>query len=836
MKTFKSLIQFNLAHRWVVLGFFLLVTALAATQVYKLRFDFSPEAMLEFSQEEIDYQHAFNEKFATNPNQFLVVFSDEKPLYTPQALGDLRDLTAILRDVDYVESVYSLTEVPDNSKAGAGALLTGKLDPMVPEGEIPAEAAAALEQRVASSDLLQGNLISENGRHAMIIVTVSQEVAEPADFYPVYEKLDQTVKSWQSEQNHSAYDIAYGGLPYIRAMTVYTMKREQFILWPVVGVLYIIALCFVFRSLWQAVMPLLCIACVIVWAIAIMVLADMPVTMINNTLPLLILVIGVTNGIYVLMRMLDERRKGKDKMVAIGDGVYRVSLATFLTTLTTSIGFGSLLIAKTKILNGFGGITALAVMLIYVAIIFLMPQVASLFKLEAKKSQSADEARDGRIERFVGCLANFSINHHRLVIGLSIAALCICLGVASQIRFNSKVNDVFEDSHPIAQTNVLIEKELGGMLPVELDIWAEDENFFREVDNMQRVCALQNELLKHDDIISAISLCNMAAEAGVDWQAETPDQRRYSGALLGIRRLQPDRFNSVITEKGNNVHIMLRIPDNGYEHAKTIIADIRTIAARAFDNSPIQYRLTGIGYNSTLGLDHFMTDLFTSLLTAFVIIFALLFISFRSFWSGAVAILPNLLPISMTLAILPLYGFNMNTTTVLVFTISIGLAVDNSIHIIQRFRQEYRGDRSVSDALRIAMKSSGRAIMQSNVLLCAGLAVLLGSTFDPVRRVGALTVTTIFAALIVSIILLPAEIVCVGHKMRLPRFKKDAKALTDASETVAAPDSDAPVTDAAPKTAETPQSSVAKDVQTTSLPKPKDVQTTSLPKTAENAA
>ncbi len=782
MMTFKSLIQFNLAHRWVVLGFFILITALAATQVYKLRFDFSPEAMLEFSQEEIDYQHNFNEKFATNPNQFLVVFSDEQPLYTPNALGDLRDLTHILKDAEYVDSVYSLTEVPDNSKAGASALFTAKLDPMVPEGEIAAETAEALKLRVAQSDLLQGNLISENGRHALIIVTVSQKVSEPADFYPVYENLDGIIKTWQSQDNHSAYNISYGGLPYIRAMTVYTMKREQFILWPVVGILYIIALFFVFRSIWQAVMPLLCIACVIVWAIAIMVLVDMPVTMINNTLPLLILVIGVTNGIYVLMRMLDERRKGKEKTIAIRDGVYRVSLATFLTTLTTSIGFGSLLIAKTKILNGFGGITALAVMLIYVAIIFLMPQVASLFPLDARKDKASDEARDGRIERFVGCLADFSINHHRLVIGLSIGALCICLGVASQIRFNSKVNDVFEDSHPIAQTNVLIEKELGGMLPVELDIWAEDDNFFREVDNMHRVCKLQDELLRHDDIISAISLCNMATEAGVDWQTDTPDQRRYSGALIGIRRLQPDRFASQMTEKGNNVHIMLRIPDNGYEHAKTIIADIRATATKAFENTAIQFRLTGIGYNSTLGLDHFMTDLFTSLLTAFVIIFALLFISFRSFWSGAVAILPNLLPISMTLAFLPLYGFNMNTTTVLVFTISIGLAVDNSIHIIQRFRQEYRGERSVPEALRMAMKSSGRAIMQSNVLLCAGLAVLLGSTFDPVRRVGALTVTTIFAALIVSIILLPAEIVCVGHKMRLPHFKNESKALPPATE------------------------------------------------------
>ena len=783
--TFKSLIQFNLAHRWVVLGFFLLVTALAATQVYKLRFDFSPEAMLEFSQDEIDYQNAFNEKFHTNPNQFLVVFSGDEALYTPKALGDLRDLTQALKSVEYVESTYSITEVPDNSKAGAAALLTGKLDPMVPDGEVTDEMAEAVAKRVESSDLLRGNLISANGKHALVMVTVSMEVSEPADFYPVYEKLDETVKAWHAQNGHDAYKLSYGGLPYIRAMTVYTMKREQFILWPVVGLLYIAALWFVFRSLWQAIMPLLCIACVIVWAIAIMVLADMPVTMINNTLPLLILVIGVTNGIYVLMRMLDERRKGKDRNTAICDGVYRVSLATFLTTLTTSIGFGSLLIAKTKILNGFGGITALAVMLIYVAIIFLMPQVASLFKLDAKKDKSSDDPKDGLIERFVGTLANFSINHHRIVVGVAVVVLCGCLAVAAQIRFNSKVNDVFEDSHPIAQTNNLIEHELGGMLPVEIDIRADGENFFRDAANMASVCKLQRNLLAHDGVISAISLCDMAAEAGVNW--EDPDQRMYSGALLGIRRLQPDRFVGQMTEDGSNVHIMLRIPDNGYEHAQDTIADIREIADKTLAGTPITYRLTGIGYNSTLGLDHFMTDLFTSLLTAFIIIFALLFISFRSFWSGAVAILPNLLPISMTLAFLPIYGFNMNTTTVLVFTISIGLAVDNSIHIIQRFRQEYRGDRTVQDALRIAMRSSGRAILQSNILLCAGLAVLLLSNFEPVRRVGALTVTTIFAALVVSVLVLPAEIVSVGHKMRLPRFKKELATDTANSETAPKP-------------------------------------------------
>jgi hypothetical protein len=105
-----------------------------------------------------------------------------------------------------------------------------------------------------------------------------------------------------------------------------------------------------------------------------------------------------------------------------------------------------------------------------------------------------------------------------------------------------------------------------------------------------------------------------------------------------------------------------------------------------------------------------------------------------------------------------------------------GLAVDNSIHIITRFRQEYRGDRTVNEALRMAMRSSGRAIMQSNTMLCSGLIVLALSDFDPILRVGVLTITTIVAALVVTMLVLPAEIACMGHKMRLPRFAHEANA------------------------------------------------------------
>ncbi len=771
--SFKKLIQLNLKYRWFVLGFFLLITVLAGLQMPKLRFEFSPEAMLEFSQEEIDYQNQFNEKFQTNPNLFLLVFSSENTLIDQEALKDLRDLTSEIETIEGVTSSYSLARVPDNESAGAGALLKGKLDPIVPDGEISPEMVEKVSQRVQDSELLTGNLISKDGRHALIMASLDADHVNPEDFYPVYEKAKEIVDAWQQNDNNGEYIVDYGGLPYIRSITVDRMKTEQLILWPIVAVLYVIALCILFKSFWQAIMPLACIGCVICWAIAIMVFNNIPVTMINNTLPLLILVIGVTNGIYVVMRMLDERRKGKDKSTAITSGVYRVALATLLTTATTSIGFASLLVAKTKILNGFGGITGLAVMLIYVAIIFLMPQACSLIKLEPKKAQSADAPKNGILEKLLGTLCDFSVKYRKLIIIAGCIVLAGCLAISTQIRFDSKVNDVFQEDHPITMTNTLIEKELGGMLPVEIDIWTQEEDYFRKVENLKTLCGLQKQLAQTDGILSSISICSMLAEGGVTFDGEEePTQTAVSGVLFGIRRFQPEQYNNYVTETGNNVHISLRIPDNGFENSKKTIAKIKELANASFDGTPVEYRLTGIGYNSTLGLDHFMSDLFNSLLTAFLIIFALLFIAFRSLPSGLVAILPNLIPISITLAVLPLYGYNLNTTSVLVFTISIGLAVDNSIHIITRYRQEYRGERTVAEALRIAMTSSGRAILQSNLMLCSGLAVLLLSDFDPIKRVGVLTITTIGAALVVSIILIPAEIAVIGHKMRLPIFNK----------------------------------------------------------------
>ncbi len=848
--SFKDVLQFNLAKRWFVIGFFILISLLAATQLPKLRFDFSPDAMLEFSDEEIAYQHSFEEKYGSNSNLFLLVFSAPESIVNAKSLADLRDLTERVETVDGISGAYSLSKVPDSSDAGARALLRGKLPDLIPDGELSPDQVEKIASRVETSDLLRGNLISANGQHALITISLPEDNASPEAFMPIFREIEAKIDQWRSNGERGAYAISYGGLPYIRAMTVDTMKREQLHLWPVVGLLYVIAMIVIFKSFWQAIMPLACIGCVILWSISIMVINDMPVTMINNTLPLLILVIGVTNGIYIIFRILDERRKGKDKTKAIVDGVYRMALASLLTTSTTSIGFGSLLVAKAKILNGFGFITALAVMFIYVAIIFFMPQVLSLInldprrkkdvvsdgdengdhalpletpasqeipqvlpletQLEAQKStlqeisqaqpletpasqeipqalpletqqsasRDAQQAQNAQktpskptlFDTFMEGVAHFTVKYRALIVATAIILLIACVGVASQIRFNSKVNDVFQDTHPVSMTNALIEEHLGGMLPVEIDLTIDEPNGFRNVERLASICKLQREIVAIDGIISGISICDIVAETGIDWDTP-PNQTQLNAVFFGIKRFNPKQYASFMTDDAQGMHISLRIPDNGYEKSQQTLEKVDDAIQSSLPATGAKARFTGIGYNSTLGLDHFMSDLYSSLLTAFIIIFAILLVAFRSFWSGVVAILPNVLPLAMTLAFLPIYGYNFNTTSVLVFTISIGLAVDNSIHVIQRFRQEFRGERTVEDALVVALRSSGRAIIQSNLLLCSGLAVLLLSDFDPISRVGVLTMTTIGSALVISIILLPAEIAFIGHKMKLPKYR-----------------------------------------------------------------
>ena len=191
-----------------------------------------------------------------------------------------------------------------------------------------------------------------------------------------------------------------------------------------------------------------------------------------------------------------------------------------------------------------------------------------------------------------------------------------------------------------------------------------------------------------------------------------------------------------------------------------MIASLEARLAEAFPpGGPIEARLTGEAYVNAKALTTLIRDLFFSLVTASLVIFTLIALEFRSLRAGLIAALPNLTPLLITLGYMGLRGYDMNVANVIVFTICLGLADDNTIHFLYRFREEMHVDGDVPRAIQRAFLGTGRAIVATSILLLAGMAVLLVSTFVPTRRFAELTCVTILGNVLGVLLLLPACLV-----------------------------------------------------------------------------
>ena len=200
---------------------------------------------------------------------------------------------------------------------------------------------------------------------------------------------------------------------------------------------------------------------------------------------------------------------------------------------------------------------------------------------------------------------------------------------------------------------------------------------------------------------------------------------------------------------------MLRVSDIGSLGFKQLVSDVHEVVRKELPND-LRYEVTGDAWLHAVCMDQFVRDLFYSLLAASGVIFVLIGILFRSLRTGLVSSVPNLFPLTMTLGYMYLRGYELTAGNVIVFAISLGIAVDDTIHFLARYREEAKSSDDRVDVVSRTLSSSGRAIVLTSCLIVSGLSVLVFSEFMPTKRFAELTAITMFAALPGDVILLPA--------------------------------------------------------------------------------
>ena len=762
--------------------------------------DFTPSDLFSSFEDQDRIVAEFQESFGTTENVVLLLVQAEDVLDI-EVLQFLHDVSLSVRESEYIGRTESITitPIPRRGESDGGGLpflnelglgSSVLVDPVIDGLEVTAEERDELAAAIEDSPLIEGRLVSENRGLAVVACFLDQEITRVQDFRLAVAELRRIsgLSTGLSEiADHVRFlargeqpprlapegvDVFLSGLPYMRTVVVERFRTDQTVIVPLALLACMLILLVAVRWLPGVLLPLLAVAVSATMVVGAMGLVGEPVNIINNIVPALVIIIGISNAIHVISRFREELRLGADRSVATVHTVRAMAVACFLTTFTTAVGFGSLAISRTDLLQRFGITAAGGVLLSYVVTITLIPVLLTVVRRPRRDRPGASY---GALEVFVANITRWVMENARSVLigAVVVFALTTYAAVEKSVVDNS-VLDQFSESDELVRTTRLIEQELDGVMPVELALTSDIPGRFDELEVVNAVDDLRKQLVDLGPVLSATSYTTYLHEARVLLTAD-PDARTRPFAntvlletfLARLREAPRSPVSSYLTENSKRARIGLRIADVGAQATIELGETAMALAAETFaDMDDIGVVVTGDAYVNATGLDAVIDDLVGSLLLAVVVIFGFLTLLFRDLRLGLLSIPPNVLPLVATMAYMAIRGIQLNTATAMIFAISIGMAVDATIHVLMRFREEERLAKSVDDALIRAARGTGRAIVLTCVMLMAGFSVMLISKFVPVRRFGELIAVTAFGCLLGNLILLPALLKVGWNKLK----------------------------------------------------------------------
>jgi predicted RND superfamily exporter protein len=789
-----------LHHRRLVVAALIVAALAGAWSARELRVGFDPEQLVAVESEVATDQARLDRVFGVSPPAVVVVLDARGgpgPLTSDQGLVAMHRLALQLREIDGVARVEGLTTSrlpraaleegtldsledaderveplvraivdaePDRFPAGLlslGAPLA--LRPIGGDGPLSVEEAGEVRALIRSVPLVRGRLISDDERVAVIVALLSTSDAGTAE---------QIVREVRARAAASALDgvaVAVTGLPAMREEMNRALREDQLQLVGLAVLGTLIVLVVGMRSRAGVALPLGAVGIALALTMGLMAATGTTLNLLTNMLPPLLLTIGLAEAMHMVLRHGEEVRAGRDTVEAAIEAVKTMWLPCFVTTFTTAVGFAALMVAESSALRVFGGLAAAASMLGYVVTVTFVPAALPFFGAPVRAAPGEADALD----RALLTLAERVGARPYLTIGVGAVVALVAVTVAQHVEVESRLLDQFARGTTIARTSETLESELDGFRTVELGLFAAPGTF-GSARGLGLLDAVTRDANRRDDVLRASSVAELAHEALVllanDPSARGEDVRgdEEAAALLALLRVEDaEGMQRWVADDGSAARVEIRVRDSGAARTLVLVDALRSVAMREAERRGIDLDV-GVGgeaYAASRGLER-ITRALGGLVAAVVTIFVVMVLLFRSLRLGLLAIPPNAVPLLVTLAYMVLRGIALHAATVIVFTVTVGLAVDGTTHVVSRFREELENGGSRNDVLRRTVLGSGRAVLLSSVTLMVGYVVLLTSRFEPVRLFGELSLVSIAGATISQTLLLPAMLAVWGSPRR----------------------------------------------------------------------
>lgn len=714
-----------LARRGLATALSMLAVALAIGAALGIRLDFSSAAFYGADDPSARALAQFQARWGADDATLVVLAEHEGDagVLEPEALASLADLAERLRRDPDVTAVTELGAIVDALVPGDASLAESFRD-------ASPRTRATLRAALQSSPAVP-RLLSADGRRTVVLVELRRSSDDVQAVAPIVERLTELVTD-----HPGPLRLRLAGVPAIRAAFFRLALGDQLRLGPLVGIALAVLLALALRRLHGVVVPLVLAGVPVAGLVGLMAATDEPVGLLNQAYFTLLPVIAVADAVHLVSRFHEivrrddiDPRDAAPRRAAIIEACDRTGAACLWTTVTTGAGFLSLAFAQMPMLRRFGLYAAAGIVLAYLALLLVGPLLLDTTR-----------ARPPAAPRGLARLARWSARGLRpgaVILATLLLGVLAYLG-GRQVVVDNRLSALLPADHPVREASAIIDEDLGGTLALEVELTAAEP--WSSPAGRQTLRQLERWARQQPEVRAVTgptSLASLDASADVANELAATLRRR------------------VLSDDDRVARVSLLTADIGGRRFTALAERTREHLAPLADEGVVAV-VTGTPLLAYRGVNRIADELRTSLVGLTIVVTLAIGLLLRSASLALLALVPNLMPLALAYAALGLLGIELDPLAAVILCVALGIAVDDTLHLLARLREGQRAGLAPIDALEQAVARSGHAALITTVALAGGLAMNLASSFPPLRLLGGLGAGTIALAWLFDVIVLPA--------------------------------------------------------------------------------
>lgn len=764
---FTFIARFILRNRILMLSIVLISTAFMVYQARNVEIAYTFSRLLpKTDSTQVNYL-----KFAEDFNQVgntVVIAVEKVDVFEPEEYQGWKNFESNLDSIKGVESIlspisaYTLTR-NDSLK---------KLEPKAFADVDPDSLGKLFHSLPFYDDLLY----SKDGEDPLMLVQIDKDKLYNKNIIRIIESIKAVIKDFEEKTGHVAHA---SGLPYLRMANTKKVSTEISLSIGLALVVTVVIMWLFLRSVKATLYSMLVVILGVCWTFGLIGSFGYTISILTGIIPSLIIVIGVPNCIFLINKYHAEYKYHKNQIRAVQRVIRKIGAATLMTNTTTALGFAAFILTDSELLQEFGTIASLNILVVFIISIVVIPSFYSFSKTPKRRHYM--HLDKNWLKGFIGFLTK-TVLHHRKLVYLSLVVLtAIAVYGTTMMKATGHISEEYKKDDPLLLNLKFLEREFGGVVPLEIIIDTKRPRGVQRLSFIKKVNELQEELEELPHLSKSLSIANGVKFVKQAYYRGDPEfyalpTRQEQNFIMSYVPEETGNFNllnSMVDSAGRRARVSLQVADLPTEPSTKLQAQIQEKVEDIFDPERYDVLITGASVVFLKGTSYLIKNLAISLGLAIAVIAIIMALLFRSLPMVAVSLIPNMFPLIMTAGIMGYFGIPLKPSTILVFSIAFGISVDDTIHFLAKYRQELRVNGwRIADAVLVAIRETGVSMFYTSVVLFFGFSTFISSSFGGIVALGILVSITLVIAMLSNLIILPTLLMSLAKKAASKDFDK----------------------------------------------------------------